>query len=316
MRASAPVALHQLRVAVAEEHGDLVAALVIRAGGGGVVEEPFGHDVRLVTYGPRGTLEKLASYLRGLLGTAARVEVRTPPKRLGDWETAWTRRLDAVRVSPSLVLVPEGVRARGGASDVVVRLHPAPTFGFGEHPTTRMAARAVEELARTGRSRSLLDFGAGSGVLALVFVACGGETAIGTDIDARAVRSARKNATLNALSRKVRFSSAPLRSVRGAFDVVVANVERGTILAEAPELAARVAKGGTVLLTGFLGSDVRDVLAAFAPHGLRRRRVEREGDWALLVLGAPARRTPPVASRGARGKRPRVRRRSRTPRSR
>jgi ribosomal protein L11 methyltransferase len=175
-----------------------------------------------------------------------------------------------------------------------VRLEPAVAFGFGEHPTTRLAARAVERSCRRGGVRTVLDFGSGSGVLAIVAVVTGAAKAVGLDVDARAVDAAKRNAALNGVASRCSFSKGRLSRVRTRFDLVVANVDRGTLLDHASRLAHAVGPGGTLLTTGFLRDDVPDLVRAFTTHGLRRSAVAYDGDWALLTLSARAPRAQRV----------------------
>lgn len=265
-----------------------MGALLIRNGAGGVAEEAsaFGH-VRLITYGLRAMLERLAETVAraiDALPSRAFVEMRPAPAALDGWDTAWMEALEPVKISRSLTLVPTNVALPKIGNASVVRLRPALAFGFGEHPTTRLAARAVESRCRSFRVKTVLDVGTGSGVLAIVGVVSGATRAVGIDVDPGAVRAAKQNAALNGVAERCRFSTRALSLVRGHFDLVVANVDRGTILAQAEVLGRLVAPRGVLLLTGFLSGDERDIARPFLAAGLVPGARRREGDWVLITL--------------------------------
>src|SRR4029077_18047415 len=121
---------------------------------------------------------------------------------------------------------------------VMVRLGPALAFGFGEHPTTRMAASEVERRCRGG-ARRVLDFGTGSGVLAVVAAVSGAARVIGLDVAPAAVGAARADAARNGVSKKCRFAEGSPGRLGAPFDLVVANVDLSTLIGLAESLGKR-----------------------------------------------------------------------------
>jgi ribosomal protein L11 methyltransferase len=238
------------------------------------------------------------------------VAVRPAPPRVAHWDTEWAHHLRPVRLSRSLTLVPTtwaGPVEPGGRA---LHLEPAMAFGFGEHPTTRLAARAIERACAGRRGASLLDVGTGSGVLSIVAAASGAGRVVGLDVDPIAVRAARGNAARNGVGALCRFSTRPVAKVRRRFDLVVANIDAATLDALAPSLVRVLAPRGVMLLTGLLDEQRRAVVTRYREAGMSVTRSAREGEWVLVTLA----RRP---ARGAR--RPRARRApgtSRTPRSR
>jgi ribosomal protein L11 methyltransferase len=282
---------------------------MVEAGAGGVVEEPAdsGHSV-VVTYGEEPALANLARLVSASLGKGARVHVR-PAVAIAGWETAFLEHLEPVRISRSLRLVP----LRGGeapppsrAGDVL--LEPLVAFGFGEHPTTRMAARAVDARCRASPGARVLDVGTGTGVLAIVAVLAGAREAIGVDIDGQAVAAAKANALRNGVEKRCRFSKSAVSRIKGEFEVVVANVDRNTLLRLAPSIVARVTAAGSLLVTGVLPEDGADLTARYGALGFEVTARRREGDFLFLEMrrtpvrakAAGARRAP--AARSQRGR--------------
>jgi ribosomal protein L11 methyltransferase len=279
--------LFRLVLRVPPEAADVAGALLVEEGAGGAVQEELPHEARVACFGEdAAALERLGEAVKNRLREGdVRVTYRVAraPRAFDGWATGWTKRLVPVRVSDTLWLVPTGMAAPAEAGSNVVWLEPALAFGFGEHPTTRLAAAEVELRCRRG-ARTVLDFGSGSGVLALVALHAGAARAVGVDIDEAAVEAARKNAVLNGHDKKSRFRLGGLARLRSTFDVVVANVDRATLIAQAASLAARVSPGGVLVLTGFLADDAREVARAYRASGFRVRKRARDGDWVRLTF--------------------------------
>jgi ribosomal protein L11 methyltransferase len=284
---------------VPAEHAEDVGAWLVEGGAGGVALEPRADRVDVVVYGEeRGPLEALARAVRTELhALGARATVRTAPPETAGWETSWIEHLEPVELTPDLVVVPTTVlepRVREGAR--VVRLEPAMAFGFGDHPTTHLAARAVAAACAAG-ARTVLDVGTGTGVLAIVAALSGASDVLGVDIDPEAVRAAKRNAALNGVRARCRFERGGIERVRRRFSLVVANIDVGTLEQQAERLARAVAPGGRLVLTGALEEHRRALSKRYAALGLRpirartragRRAMPDERGWLLLELARPA----------------------------
>ena len=159
-------------------------------------------------------------------------------------------------------------------------------FGSGEHGSTRGCLLALEAVARR-RPRRILDLGTGSGILAMAAAALLRRSVLATDIDPWSVRVARANAAGNGVSRLVRVKLAngwQDPAVRGPYDLVFANILARPLCRMAADLAANLAPGGTAILAGLLGNQVRWVLAAHRRRGLRLERLIPQGTWTTVVL--------------------------------
>jgi ribosomal protein L11 methyltransferase len=289
--AEKPPALFQLELRVPLEAAEPAGALLVEEGMGAAVLDEQPREAKVTCYGEdRSALVRAAESVKSRLaagGIRARVRVNRAPRALDGWRTEWTRDLKAVRISPTLWLVPttaEEPREPG----TVVRLEPALAFGFGEHPTTRMAAAEVERRCRDG-ARRVLDFGTGSGVLAVVAAVSGAARVTGLDVDPAAVAAAGANAARNGVSKQCRFGGGGLGSLRTPFDLVVANVDLSTLDRLAESLARRVAPGGVLLLTGFLEEDARALSRAYRALGFRASGRREEAGWVLLAFRRPPR---------------------------
>ena len=164
----------------------------------------------------------------------------------------------------------------------VVEVDPGEAFGAGTHPSTRLLAEWLAE--RTTGGERVLDVGCGSGVLALVAARLGAAEAVGIDIEPAAVSAAEANARRNGLDEAASFSTAPAGDAElGTFDMVVANITADVLIALAGDIAARVAPGGRLALSGISAGQVSSVAAAYRPHGIEPSDPVRLDDWVSLA---------------------------------
>jgi ribosomal protein L11 methyltransferase len=166
--------------------------------------------------------------------------------------------------------------------EIVLELEPGRAFGTGLHPTTALMARALEARTAHLAGARVLDVGTGSGILALVAAALGARAVRAIDIDADAIEVARENIRRNGELLRVQADAAPLASLTESYDIVVANIEAGTIVSMAPALTLRLVMGGLLFLSGILQHQPPDVLVAFP--GFTVDEALTEGEWAALVL--------------------------------
>jgi ribosomal protein L11 methyltransferase len=196
-----------------------------------------------------------------------------------DWSETWKAGFQAFTVGRVFVR-PSWIDAPVPPGAVEVVLDPGMAFGTGTHPTTSLCLAALAELVRPGAA--LLDVGTGSGLLAIAGAKLGAARAAGTENDPVALEVARENAERNGVA--VELHLAAPEEVLGAFEVVVANILANTLVALAPGIAAKVAPGGTLLLSGILGGQEDEVRAAYVARGLAAEPDRAEGEWRLLVL--------------------------------
>lgn len=208
--------------------------------------------------------------------------VRTEAVAPEDWSETWKHHVRPVRAGRLWVGPPWELASRGDAPVAIV-IEPGMAFGTGDHPTTALCLLALDEaLARRGAA-SVLDVGTGSGVLAIAARKLGAGRVVGNDVDPHAVRIARENAEKNG-AQEINLTDRPLERLSGAFDVVVANLFSGVLCQLAPRLAARLAPGGELLVSGILEPQVDEVKAALEREGLTLRERRVRGEWALLAL--------------------------------
>ena len=191
-----------------------------------------------------------------------------------DWVRATQSQFGPIAIGEGLAIVPSWCEAPAGA--LAITLDPGLAFGTGSHPTTRLCLEWLQ--ATLARGATVLDYGCGSGVLAIAAMKLGARAAVGTDVDPQAIRASTDNARGNAVAATFVLPDA---LAPGTFDVVVANILANPLILLAPALAARVGPGGRIALSGILESQAQDVVAAYAPWFTLRAWRERDG-WVLL----------------------------------
>jgi ribosomal protein L11 methyltransferase len=162
-------------------------------------------------------------------------------------------------------------------------------FGTGQHPTTAMCLRALEERVRRGDE--VLDLGTGSGILAVAAARLGARRVIALDIEPQAVKAARENAAANGVGDvvEVREGTLPESTTGERFDIIVANISGLAIERLAGVFAGALKNGGALIVSGFLEDAVAGLGRAFAEAGLRVDGVEAEGVWRAMVAGKSSR---------------------------
>lgn len=218
-------------------------------------------------------------------GAAGGGEVAEVPDE--DWSETWKKGLGPMVIGRAFVR-PSWVDAPVPPGLAEVVLDPGMAFGTGTHPTTSLCLAALSDLLGARPGASVLDVGTGSGLLAIAARKLGAGRVTGNDNDPVAVAVARENAARNGA--EVVLTEDPLPAIGGAFDLVVANILANTLIELAPQIAAKLAGGGAVLLSGILGPQEDEVREAYLAQGLvpLAGAGRREGEWSLLALEKPA----------------------------
>jgi len=193
------------------------------------------------------------------------------------WEREWLRDFHAMRFGRRLWVCPhhEAVTAPDA---VIVRMDPGLAFGTGTHPTTALCLEWLDSHLLPGQR--VIDFGCGSGVLAVAAAKLGASEAHCFDIDPQALTAASENATANEVQSRVTICETADALPRGV-DVLVANILSGLLCRLAPAFGSLVRAGGSVVLAGLLEADVADVTRAYDAW-FDIRPFENRNGWAGL----------------------------------
>ena len=241
---------------------------------------PLWREIRLQALFDAGANPALlAATLAATLGMPpASIEVESIADRV--WERDWLKDFRPMRFGRRLQVSPRGERPAPPARHVL-ELEPGLAFGTGMHATTALCLEWLDEKVEDGLT--VLDYGCGSGILALAALTLGASRATAADIDPQALIATRENARQNGLADRITVLAAA-EAVAGSFELVVANILAQPLIELAALLAAHCQPGGHLALSGMLERDAREVAAAYRPWFDIRIAAEREG-WTLLAGG-------------------------------
>ena len=200
-----------------------------------------------------------------------------------DWVRLTQSQFTPVPVTPSFWIVPSWHEPPPGATRVI-RLDPGLAFGTGTHPTTRMCLRWIAAQESEVQGARVLDYGCGSGILAIAAALHGAAAVDALDIDPAAVKSTRDNAQANGVALHAGLPD----EAQGVYPVVLANILATPLKLLAPLLSGHVAAGGRLVLAGILARQAEDLQAAYAPW-LALQVSDSEEGWILMT----ARRAAP-----------------------
>lgn len=193
-----------------------------------------------------------------------------------DWQSRWRQQFSPLRFAGDLWVVPTW-HAVPAAARHHIRLDPGMAFGTGTHPTTGLCLDWLGGLPLAGRA--VIDYGCGSGILAIAAQRHGAARIVGVDIDPQACVVARENAALNGCN-DIDFV-LPRSLPPAQFDVLVANILLNPLIALAGEFDARLATGGRIGLSGLLAEQIDAAMTVYAARFKMDPPVVR-GEWAFL----------------------------------
>jgi ribosomal protein L11 methyltransferase len=192
-----------------------------------------------------------------------------------DWVRRSQAQFEPVTIGERLWVGPSWHEPPAGVH-IAVRLDPGLAFGTGSHPSTRLVLSFLVRHVRGGER--VLDYGCGSGILAIAAAKLGAGNVDAVDVDAEAVQTTIDNARANQVTLRAAVAEALEPAL---YDLVVSNILAQPLILLAPLLAARTLQGGWLVLSGILEEQAAEVAAAYAPF-FESRIAQREGGWALI----------------------------------
>ena len=206
-------------------------------------------------------------------------KVRAVPEQ--DWVRLTQSQFDPVEITPEFWIVPTWHELPRGASKVL-RLDPGLAFGTGTHPTTKMCLRWIAK--HPPLNKRVLDYGCGSGILAMGAALYGASVVDAVDIDSAAVSSTVENARANQLGELIQ-AGLPDAAV-GVYDTVLANILASPLKVLAPLLAGHMTPGASLVLAGILERQAQELIQAYSPY-CKLSVVDALDGWILMSAQSP-----------------------------
>lgn len=197
------------------------------------------------------------------------------------WRERWKQYFKPLKASPRFVVAPPWEHPELAPGEQLLVIEPAMAFGTAQHETTALCLERVDALFADRTFATVLDVGTGTGILAIAASMLGATLCVGTDNDPNAVLAARDNLRLNPTisGRDIAMEGTPIEEVPGTFELVLANILTPTLLLLAAPIAARVAGGGVLALSGILADQAPEIVAAFSAHGLAHTGTTDKNGW-------------------------------------
>ena len=237
----------------------------------------------------QGSEESLLQGLQGALGqlnaTIPNTSMHLQLVRHQDWNAQWAASVKPVRIGRRIGIRPSWTTMELPDDGIEIVLDPKQAFGTGHHATTHLLIEWLEDVLCLTGCR-VLDVGTGSGILSMVAVRLGALSALGIDNDVVAIDCARDYAVANGFKKELELRCCRVDELADqSFEVIVANIDRKTILEISPEFSRLRSSVTQLFLSGLLEEDASDMVEQFSSLGWTQQAIrEREG-WIALQFG-------------------------------
>ena len=200
-----------------------------------------------------------------------------------DWSENWKKYFHATEIGDKLAIVPSWEEYDNKENRKILHIDPGAAFGTGTHATTSLCLSMLENYVAEGSK--MLDIGCGSGILSIASVLLGAETAVGVDIDAQSVKTAKENAELNNVSGKTEYIVGDLADkISEKYNVVCANIVADVVIRLLGDVRTFMEENAVLLVSGIIDARENDVLAAAEKHGFKVKEKQYKDNWCAFAL--------------------------------
>lgn len=204
---------------------------------------------------------------------------------LQDWNADWAASVKPIRIGRRIGIRPSWASMEMQEDGIEIILDPKQAFGTGHHATTHLLLEWLEEMAELKNCR-VLDVGTGSGILSMVAVRVGALSALGIDHDPVAIDCAKDYAMMNGFTNELDLRCCRIEEIGSQpFEVIVANIDRKTILEISAEFSRLRSSGTQLFLSGLLEEDEREVTEELTRHGWAQQAMRAREGWVALQFG-------------------------------
>lgn len=266
--------------------GDAIGSFLLDHGAPGLEIEDTAEGTRITAhYGAEPPVAALRAYCRHVADAfpgAAPPRISATAVSDEAWAENWKDHFPPLAVGERLYVHAPWVD-RVPPDRLPIMLEPGMAFGTGHHASTRGCLELLETALASRVGGRVLDIGTGSGILAIAAIKLGAASAWAVDVDAEACAIAEQNAIANGVGGAIRFG-ADLGAATGPFEVVLANLFAGQLIAYAAEIASRLAPGGVAIGAGILAAEAESVRTAWRAAGLTGARAWSDEGWVTLAF--------------------------------
>ncbi len=200
-----------------------------------------------------------------------------------DWNENWKKYFKSFEVGDRLAVCPSWETYENTENRTVLQIDPGAAFGTGTHATTSLCMEILDEIVRP--DDTVLDIGCGSGILGIAAVLLGAQSAVGVDIDAQSVKTARENAEINGIAPKTDFRVGDLaQQVSGQYNIICANIVADVILRLFENVADYMKPDAELIVSGIIDLRAAEIEAAAKQHGFTILQKRTRENWCAYRL--------------------------------
>ena len=200
-----------------------------------------------------------------------------------DWSENWKKYFHATEIGDRLAVVPSWETYENKQNRLLLHIDPGAAFGTGKHATTSLCLGMLEKTVKP--DDTVLDIGCGSGILAIASLLLGAKRALGVDIDAQSVKTAKENAQINGFDDRSSFIVGDLADkVTGQYDIICANIVADVIIKLLATVQNYMKDDAVLLCSGIIDSRESDILAAAKLYGFSVSEIQHKENWCALAL--------------------------------
>ena len=288
----------RISIDTSHESEDALSDLLMEMGSGGAqIEDDSSNPDRVAVsayFPPDDMIGERVSKVAGLLKTMREMNIdvgagRISIRRMDEtrWTEPWKEFFKPISIGQRILVYPSWEDAgKSPSRDILIQIDPQMAFGAGRHSTTILCLELLEDVLKGGES--VVDVGAGSGILAIAAVKLGARQVVAIDIDLKAVPIARENARINGVGDRIHvICGGLLNPISGKYDVIVSNIGVKMIRLMMPDFKAYLNEGGKLILTAILKNELSEIKDELESDNLTTLQTRFHEEWAAILMEAP-----------------------------
>lgn len=198
-----------------------------------------------------------------------------------NWNQEWEKKIQPIQVTDKIIITPSFHKIEDAPDKMIITIDPKMSFGTGEHETTKLVLRLLEEIY--SNHKKVLDVGSGTAVLAIAAARMGAEKVIAVDNDEWCFENGTENVSANYVEDKVQVVMGEINSViDNNFDLILANINKNILVEISDDINKRLAEGGDLILSGLLDIDEDDIKETYKKKGFRFIQLTKMNEWIAL----------------------------------